>query len=110
MLIPQIFRNDRIGDAASDRLCPRPAEERPRHEVPFGDAAFMIRADVGVECRIQHAPCRCLALPELRLRPLSFRDVSVKDTPCTPFIALQWRTLSLYVDHSARLATPSLLT
>src|SRR3546814_11152166 len=48
-------RHDRLIDASSDRLAPRPPEGPFRHHVPFRDPAVLVHADVGIQGGVEDA-------------------------------------------------------
>src|SRR3546814_13886490 len=57
-------RHDRLIDASSDRLAPRPPEGPFRHHVPFRDPAVLVHADVGIQGGVEDAPRYGLALAQ----------------------------------------------
>src|SRR3546814_16301820 len=57
-------RHDRLIDASSDRLAPRPPEGPFRHHVPFRDPAVLVHADVGIQGGVEDAPRYDLALAQ----------------------------------------------
>src|SRR3546814_6947477 len=57
-------RHDRLIDASSDRLAPRPPEGPFRHHVPFRDPAVLVHADVGIQGGVEDASRYGLALAQ----------------------------------------------